>query len=154
VTTQETPGETHGKISSECRPPLARPIETTMGTIMGRRDNVEEIRGTHMGRGSQDGNSVPGSDENTSPTHSTDGRRRFPNAPCPRAESEEGVSICEEYHTRLPEHGGLETYSDRGSSGSHQGLVYFPKLHPMTGATDDQRHTVTGSGGVGIKPHI
>ena len=121
---------------------------------MARRNNLEKIRGTHMGRGSQDGNLVPGSVENTPPPHSSDGRRRYPNAPCPCTESKEGASICEEYHTRLPEHGGLEAHSDRVPARRHRGLVYFPELHPMAGATDDQSYTVIGSGGVGKKPHI
>ena len=107
-----------------------------------------------MGCGSQNGNSVPGSVDDTSPPHSADGRRRYPNAPRPRTESEGGTSIGEEYHTRLPEHGRLEAYPDREPSGRRQGLVYFPKLHPMAGVTDDQGHTVIGSGRVGKKPHI
>ena len=107
-----------------------------------------------MGRGPQDGSPVPGSVENTSPPHSTDGRRRYPNAPCPCTESEEFASICEGYYTRLPQHGGLEAHPDRVPAGRHRGLVHFPKLHPMAGATDDQRCTSTGGGGVGEKPHI
>ncbi len=45
-------------------------------------------------------------------------------------------------------------HSDGGPSGRHQGLVYFPKLHPMTGASDDQSPPVTGSGRVNKKTHI
>ncbi len=114
-----------------------------MGTLMARQNNLEKIRGTHMGRGSQDGNLVPGSVENTPPPHSSDSRRRYPNAPCPCTESKEGVNIYEEYHTRLPEHGGLETHSDRVPARRHRGLVYFPEFHPMAGATDDQSYTLT-----------
>ena len=152
--TQETPGETHGKISTECRSPLVRSLATPMATPMARRNTLETIRGTLMGRGSQDGSPVPESVENTSPPHSADGRRRYPNTLCPCAESEEDASICEEYYTRLPQHGGLETHTDREPAGRHRGLVHFPRLHPMAGATDDQSHTSVGGGGVGAKPHI
>ena len=107
-----------------------------------------------MGRGSQDGSPVPGSVENTSPPHSADGRRRYPNAPCPCTESEEGANISEGYYTRIPQHGGLEAHPYRGPAGRHRGLVHFPRLYPMAGATDDQSYTGTGGGGVGEKPHI
>jgi len=107
---------------------------------------MEAIRGTLLGCGPQNGNSVSGSVDDTSPPHSADGRRWHPNAPRLRTESEEGASICKEDHTRLPELGRLEAYPDREPFGRRKGLVYFLKLHPMAGATDDQGHTIIGSG--------
>jgi hypothetical protein len=86
--------------------------------------------------------------------HSVDGRRRDPNASCPSSKGEEGASICEKYHTSLPEYGGLETHPDGGPSGSHQGLVYLPKLHPVTGASDGYSHPVTGSKRLNKKPPL
>ncbi len=47
-----------------------------------------------MGRGSQDSNSVPGSIEDTSPHHSSDGRRWYSNAPGPSSKGAEGANIC------------------------------------------------------------
>ncbi len=152
--TQETIGEAHGKVSTACRAPVVRPSATSMATPMTGRNVLETIRGTYMGCGSQDGSPVPGSAENTSPPHSEDGRRRYPNTLCTGTESEEGASIGEGYLTRIPQHGGLEAHPYRGPAGRHRGLVYFPELHPMAGATDDQSYTVIGSGGVGKKPHI
>jgi hypothetical protein len=98
---------------------------------MAGRNALETIRGTYMGRGSQDGSFVPGSVENTSPPHLADGRRRYPNAPCPCTESEEGASISEEYYTRIPQHGGLEAHPYRGPAERHRGLVHFPRLYSM-----------------------
>ncbi len=66
---------------------------------------------------------------------------------CPSSYGEEGDNICEEYHTSLPEHGGLAAHPDGGTSGRHQGLVYFPKLHPMTGTSDGQNPPVTPESG-------
>jgi hypothetical protein len=110
--------------------PLGQTFNDINGNSYGRAK-------TYMGRGSQDGSFVPGSVENTSPPHFADGRRRYPNAPCPCTESEEGASISEEYYTRIPQHGGLEAHPYRGTAGRHRRLVHFPRLYSMTRATDN-----------------
>jgi hypothetical protein len=98
---------------------------------------LETIRETYMGRGLQDGRSVPGSVEDTSPPHFADSRRRYPNTPCPCTKSEEDASISEEYSSRIPQHGGLEAHSYRRSTERHRGLVHFPRHYSMARATDN-----------------
>jgi hypothetical protein len=99
-----------------------------------------------MGRGTQDGNPVSGSIENTTPHHPADGRRWGPDASHPSPLCKEGASVCEEHYTSISELSGLETHPGGGPSGRFQRLGYLPRIHPVSGATSGQnpfRHIVS-----------